>query len=349
MAGTVRPDRQVAASRAPLGTAARTAVPLTRPAVVVRQPSAMAADDEGFQTTGGAPAAQTRDPFGSRPGHDFGSVRVHTDAPTTDSTHSRNTPARSVTGRISAEATVDIPRVSGPRLMRQPAATATSGRPCPFPSDFASENEAGLNMMCITDASMKQPPACTLTAAHLALVNAAKADASERVSKTRRRMSWVGGPEFAHRVALRVFTDAPPSPASLKGILDQMAGILGGGALQFAGATCGDPECESPGSHAAAYEAGLGQPVRLCPRAFLPSYQPELRRTVIHEVVHLAGIDIDPNVVERYCMSPGRCDTPCQSTKVADAWSTFIDCVGGPLADAKPGNEPAASGAAGRP
>jgi hypothetical protein len=208
------------------------------------------------------------------------------------------------------------------------SAGTPSIKDCPLASDFPNENAAGFAMMCIT--IPVQAPSCMLTARHFELLNAAKTDARRKVQKAYHRMYMVGGPEYAARIAGRVFKDTPPDVATIRNTLEQMERILLGNVMSFAGATCADPLCESEGQHAAAYESGLGAPVTLCPRSFLPSYLPELTRTIIHEAVHLAGIDIDPDIQERYCMSY-TCDTLCQDATSADAWALFIDCIGGPL------------------
>lgn len=142
-------------------------------------------------------------------------------------------------------------------------------------------------------------------------------------------MFAVGGPEFAQRLGTKIFTDAPPSKSAIVKVLEALEPILLA-QMKFAGGTCADPGCESGSDHAAAYESGPADPVVFCPRSFLPNYRPELRRSVLHEAVHLSGIDIDPNVKERYCLAY-TCGTACQSTASADAWTLFIDCLGGPL------------------
>jgi len=235
------------------------------------------------------------------------------------------------------------------RLHRQPAGSAPGKTPaapakapgkkgaktypvenCPFPSDFKDDHEAGSNMMCVADESFQKAPSCNLTDKHFVLIKAARELAKRPVEKANSHMSWTGGPEYAQRIATRVFKGTPPDAQTIKGTLGKMVKILGGTSLRFNGATCADPLCEAPKQHAAAYESGPTEPVTLCPRSFLPNYLPKLPRTIIHEAVHLSGIDIDPDVEELYCDGKG-CDEPCQDATSADAWALFIDCIGGPL------------------
>lgn len=216
-----------------------------------------------------------------------------------------------------------------------PAANPGAVGNCKLPSDYASEHEAGMEMMCVSDASKKGAKSCTLTDGHLKILNDGKNDAKLRVGKAYARIYMVGGPEYAERVARKIFTDGPPSTEIIKRTLENTLNVLQGNGIQFAGGTCADPACEGPGQHAAAYESGKGKPVVFCPRSFLPSFLPELRRTMIHEALHLAGVDIDPNTDELYCRSYS-CEEKCQSTATADAWSLFIDCFGGALPAATP-------------
>ena len=144
---------------------------------------------------------------------------------------------------------------------------------------------------------------------------------------------------------------APPPVTA--GLLQRKCGCGGDSGLageckefhdeKFKGATCADPLCESFGAHALAYESGPTEPVRFCVRQFLPQYLNEMPRTIIHEAVHLSGIDIDPAVKERYCEKLP-CQTQCDDSTVADVWALFIDCLGGPYlkpkeAEAKEGAE----------
>jgi hypothetical protein len=243
---------------------------------------------------------------------------------------------------VDAGRSIGIPSQSSDRLQRQTAPrtpakpaektaekTPTVGN-CPLPSDFKDDNEAGMNMMCVSNAASKMAPSCNLTDKHFELINAAKEPARKRAEKANSRMAWLGGPEYAQRIGARVFKGTPPDAKTIKDTLGKMVQILGGKSLRFNGATCADPLCESKGEHAAAYESGPTEPVTLCPRSFLANYLPKLPRTIIHEAVHLSGIDINPNIEERYCDQKG-CGEPCQDATSADAWALFIDCIGGPL------------------
>lgn len=206
---------------------------------------------------------------------------------------------------------------------------------CPFPSDFADANAAGYHMNCIADAAFEKALTCNLTDQHFVLINAAREVARKRVERAERRMHWLGGPEYAQKLAGYIFKDSPPDAKTIKDTLAKVVKIISGKSMQFRGATCADPLCESEGQHAAAFESGPTEPVAFCPRAFLPSFLPDMSVTIIHEAVHLAGIDIDPDITERYCISKS-CLEKCQDSTSADAWSHFIDCLGGPLIKPKP-------------
>ncbi|HEY0764461.1 MAG TPA: DUF4157 domain-containing protein [Pyrinomonadaceae bacterium] len=201
---------------------------------------------------------------------------------------------------------------------------------CPFTSDFKDENEAGLNMTCISSGAFEKNPKCELTDEHFAVIKKAKEVARKKVEKAESRMHWFGGPEYAERLGRKIFKGEPPDAASIKSTLAKMVKILNGDSMKFRGATCADPLCEAPRQHAAAYESGPTEPVAFCPRSFQPNYLPKMPRTIIHEAVHLAGIDIDPDIDEVYCDGKG-CEEQCQDATSADAWALFIDCLGGAL------------------
>jgi hypothetical protein len=216
---------------------------------------------------------------------------------------------------------------------------------CPFPSDFESDYLARMAMMCVST-HPGEAPSCTLTAKHNALLDDAKTDARRRVQKAYSRMYMVGGAEYAQTVAGRIFGDDKPPADKIKATLDAMKALLESGSLPFVGGTCADKGCDQTRStpdtdnaHALAYESGPGKPVTICPRSFLDEYLPEFRRTVIHEVVHLAGIDVDPDVKEKYCPAY-TCDTRCHDATVADAWALFVDCLGGSLPQTAPAPAP---------
>jgi hypothetical protein len=215
---------------------------------------------------------------------------------------------------------------------------------CPFTSDFKDENEAGFNMMCITSAAFEKNVKCELTDQHYAMINKAKEVARKKVEKAESRMHWFGGPEYAERLGKKIFKGEPPDAATIKSTLARMVKILNGDSMKFRGATCADPLCETPpDQHAAAYESGPTEPVAFCARSFLPGYAPKMPRTIIHEAVHLAGIDIDPDIDEVYCDGKG-CEEQCQDATSADAWALFIDCLGSALIKPKEATPPSTPG-----
>ncbi|HLM54878.1 MAG TPA: DUF4157 domain-containing protein [Pyrinomonadaceae bacterium] len=318
---------------------------------------------EALDAPGRPLEAGTRDFMESRFGHDFSRVRIHDDTRADASSRALDAAAYTVgrdivfragryepgtaAGRrlIAHELTHVLQQGAaglGPRLQRQPDEKAKTPEPekaktperpvenCPFPSDFADASVAGAQMMCVSNSAFEKNASCNLTEQHFALINAAKTTGRRLMQKAKTRMYMVGGPERAQRIAARVFKGTPPDNAEIKSTLDNMVRLFEGDAIKFRGATCADPLCESEGQHAAAYESGPTEPVALCPRSFLPSYLPELSRTIIHEAAHLSGIDIDPDVVERYCPAYS-CEEPCQDKTSADAWTVFLDCLGQPL------------------
>jgi hypothetical protein len=302
-------------------------------------------------------------------GRDFGDVRVHADTRASDSARAVNAMAYTVGRDVVFAAGRYAPQTAAGRrllahelahvvqqggsiahgqLQRQPATSPgeassttpatppTPLKPCPLLSDFASENEAGFALMCVTKKE-GEAPTCALTNKHLEMLATTRTLARQRVQKAYFRIYATGGPEYAQRIARSVFVGEPPDTDTIRTTLDTMISRLQ--SMTFVGGTCAAPECDSPGAHALAFEDGPGNPVTVCLRSFLPVYLPQLTRTLIHETVHLAGIDVDPDVEEVYCKSddpegkpsPKDCEQQCQAATSADAWARFIDCLGGPL------------------
>lgn len=95
--------------------------------------------------------------------------------------------------------------------------------------------------------------------------------------------------------------------------------------------TCADEDCYRGG--VMAYVTNDLSTMVLCPRTFTTS-PGEIRRTLIHEAGHAAGIDSSVQGVEEYCReSPSiDCDDPCgnlagDATTNVDAWAHFIECA----------------------
>ena len=311
----------------------------------------------------------TRSMMEPRFGHDFSNVRVHTDARAAESAEALNAQAYTVGNHVVFGNGNYLPGTSGGRqllahelthvvqqsaagnsamVQRQPAPAKPAKTPakpakgtkeppakkyavekCPIPSDWKEHHDAGSNMMCVASEAFEKAPECNLTDDHYKLINAAKESVRKRVAKAESRMHWLGGPEYAARLAKKIFKGEPPDAATIKDTLTKALTILSGD-MKFRGATCADPLCESKDQHAVAYESGPTEPVAFCPRQFWEDYVPKMPRTILHEAIHLAGIDIDPDVKELYCDGKG-CEEQCQDATSAEAWTLFIDCLGGAL------------------
>lgn len=198
-------------------------------------------------------------------------------------------------------------------------------RPCP--AIQASQDRANLlEAFCLTRSSQASDPACAFTAQQRRHLATATREASQRVSRAHERItSGPHGRRFARDMAGRLFSSDPPTLATITKTLEAMQRFLRGSGPEYDGRTCGDEACHK----AVAYVKGAAQlPVFICPRAFLDPAS--LYMTVIHEVVHLAGIDADPATPEGYC-SKFDCTTPCLSRDDADAWSHYLSCLGEPI------------------
>lgn len=197
--------------------------------------------------------------------------------------------------------------------------------PCP-PIEASHDRENLLEAFCLTSESQDMRPACIFTRSQNQALTAATREASARVNRAHQRItSGAEGRRFAIDMAARLFRSDPPAVPAIVRTLEGMQGYLSGSGPQYAGRTCGDTTCHT----ALAYVHGAAQlPVYICPRAFIEPDQ--LFMTVVHEVVHLAGIDADPATPEGYC-ERFDCITPCLTGDDADAWAHYIACLGEPI------------------
>jgi len=197
--------------------------------------------------------------------------------------------------------------------------------------DFSDEKirKAYNDANCHSTDAKKMPPVCKFTVGQTKALEAAQKTAAERVERALGIINM--GPEgkkMAIEMAGQLFDGEPPTLADVVNRLTRARDFLKTAQIDFAGRTCGDPECERHG--AVAYVTGPGQlPIYICPTAFsMPS---SLHRTVLHETLHWTGLDADPSTPEGYC-AKFDCKTPCQDKEVADAWAHYLDCLGKPFA-----------------
>lgn len=95
--------------------------------------------------------------------------------------------------------------------------------------------------------------------------------------------------------------------------------------------TCADADCYEAG--VVAYVTDDLSTIVLCQRFFLTSAS-QMRRTLIHEAGHAAGVKSSlTNVLEMYCPEDSEgCVDPCSNltgdlTQNVDAWARFIECA----------------------
>jgi len=136
------------------------------------------------------------------------------------------------------------------------------------------------------------------------------------------------GDRYVGTIAQRVFhTPVDPGHASAR-----VAAIRRKlDSVPIEAATCADPDCYRGGIMA--YVTDDLSTMVLCPRTFTTS-PGEMRRTLIHEAGHAAGIDASVTGNEEYCTETPSvdCNDPCgnlagDSTSNVDAWAHFIECA----------------------
>lgn len=200
----------------------------------------------------------------------------------------------------------------------------------------AATRKAYNEVMCISDASRALPPDCRFSAKQRDELRSAQAGSASRVSKAMVYLKGgVAHQQSAAGQAKKLFKSDPPTITEVMDTLGKAHRLLSAGPVAFAGHTCGDPTCSS--GITLAYVNAAGQlPIHICPLAF--NNPDGLRRTVLHEALHWAGVDADPATVEEYC-TEFDCKTPCLTKASADAWSHYIDCIGDPYEERKDFNK----------
>lgn len=194
---------------------------------------------------------------------------------------------------------------------------------CPLIAPNEADDGNLKEAMCLTASSRKASAACQLTQPQQLVLMAARGHAKIRVDRALARVNeGESGRRAAVDLASRLFDFNPPDAEQIVDTLTRMTRFFAGSGPPFAGRSCGDETCEK----AVAYVLGADKlPVYICPRAFLDP--PDLVLTVIHEVVHLAGIDADPATPEGGCKTFD-CATPCLTRDDADAWAHYVNCLG---------------------
>jgi hypothetical protein len=195
---------------------------------------------------------------------------------------------------------------------------------CPSPDDVRA-------LLCLGVSQSDEQLTCRFTAEHRRILAELRAQALVQVAGAARRIAAASGPsrELLMQQARRSFAGRPPAWDRIRTVVSAMESILGGSALRIEGAACGDHGCYSP--IVAAYVNAPGQmPVYVCMHSFNPSMRPQLMKTIIHEVAHVAGVAADKPENEEYCENAG-CFDECRGPEHADAWLHFVHCIGGPM------------------
>ncbi len=178
------------------------------------------------------------------------------------------------------------------------------------------------------------PPGCAFSETEKQALKDRLEDARNRTREVSQLLTRPGGGQIATTVAADAFdsSDSMPLPtlAEITSAVNGTLGILESSIIRFACRTCGDPKCKQG---TVAYVINAGQmPVFICAfRLFTPLFIGQLRRTIIHEAVHLSGIDTDTSKDEEYCERVPECGGPCHGKDNAETWARYIDCLGVPL------------------
>lgn len=203
----------------------------------------------------------------------------------------------------------------GPRLDR---ALITVYRADPDPND----------PFCLT--STELAPACLFTDKQTKILDDKLRQARDRVEEVSRLLKTPEGPDIAKAAAKNLFSIPVPNLDEIKQAVNGTLAILAGSTIRFACRTCGDLNCRLA---VVAYVFKPGQmPILICAsRQFSRVFIGQMRRTIIHEAVHLSGIDTDTSKTEVFCEDVAECAGQCHGKENAESWARYIDCLGEPL------------------
>lgn len=182
---------------------------------------------------------------------------------------------------------------------------------------------------CISSTNL--PPACTFNEAQRLFLERKLDEARDRTLEVRRLLGSGGGRDIAQAAATNLFSDPVPEIAEIEQAIDGVLAVLSGQDIRFACRTCGDLDCQRSGVVAYVFNPGQ-MPINICvSRLFAIEFINQVTRTIIHEAVHLSGIDTDRSKDEAYCENVPRCDGPCHGKDNAETWARYIDCLGEPM------------------
>jgi hypothetical protein len=299
--------------------------------------------------------ATTRAFMEPRFGHDFSSVRVHTDSRAAESARAVNALAYTVgssiafdTGYYRPDSTASQQLIAHEltHVVQQSQNTANNQT-----NETNLEAEANRVASAITKENI-QPMLTSSTrsglqrqqsggqAAHPSpirptlqqqrIIDAARRTAAIRCQTAMFRVHGIDlGSEWhmrARSLARVMFEWNNPNMEQIGEVISSMVGYLTSG-VQVMVAPANDQEC----GNRAAYVRGLRPPIVLCP-AFFNSGGPEQQiRTMIHEAAHLARIG-NAGLAESYCVEFD-CETSCGGFSSADSWAHFVHCLSGQSPD----------------
>jgi len=197
--------------------------------------------------------------------------------------------------------------------------------------DNTSVDQAEIEAFCIDIQPNSGPTRCEFTDRQRATLNPIKSSAIWLISRA--RLALGSGDRYMELLARQIFHLSEPDMTSIESRIVTTLRALRNAPILCG--TCADETCNRPGVVAYADD----DDIIVCPRFFLQNVT-QMRRTLVHEAGHVAGIDagsvyttLNP---ERYCNEDStiECRDPCSrlaSTNLlenVDAWSRFVECAG---------------------
>jgi len=211
----------------------------------------------------------------------------------------------------------DVTASAPPAADPQTVTTALPGQPSAQPAD---------DPFCLNTRPGQGPERCEFTAKQQQTVGFERYAAASLTSQALTNLSR--GDPYLTTLAKRVFHAANPDMSQIRSTTSQILDNLRSKPVVCG--TCADEDCYTAG--VVAHVTDDLSTIVLCQRFFQTSIG-EMRRTLVHEAGHAAGVGSGGPPPEMYCAEGSTgCVDPCSNlsgdlSQNVDAWARFIECA----------------------
>jgi hypothetical protein len=205
--------------------------------------------------------------------------------------------------------------------------TETAGTPTPADAPDQSSAQPADDPFCLHTRPGEGPERCEFTPRQQRTLSFVRYAALSMTSQAYANLGR--GDPYMSTLAGRIFHVQDPDMDQIAITVSQILDNLRSKPIVCG--TCADEDCYTPG--VVAHVTPDLSTVVLCQRFFQTNVI-QMRRTLIHEAGHAAGVDASlGNVAEHYCSENSQgCVDPCSNLsgdlrQNVDAWARFIECA----------------------